>query len=45
MEFSSVHILSIQCKKRLRQSNSVGEVDSPSLLIDFYVPVFTPDRH
>jgi hypothetical protein len=37
------NVPSIQCKKRLRWSNSMREVDSPSIvLIDFNVPMLTP---
>jgi hypothetical protein len=39
-------ILSIQCKKRLRRSNSMGEVDRLSLVfIDLNVPTLRPLRH
>jgi hypothetical protein len=40
------NVLSIQCKKRFRRFNLVGEVDCKSLpLIDFYVLVLTPVRN
>jgi hypothetical protein len=39
------NVPSIQCKKRLRWSNSKREVDCPSLVfIDFHVPMLTPGR-
>jgi hypothetical protein len=37
------NVPSIQCKKRLRFSNSMSEIDFLSLVfIDFYVPALTP---
>jgi hypothetical protein len=37
------NVLFVQCKKRLRWSNSMGEIDCRSLvLIDLYVPMHTP---
>jgi hypothetical protein len=36
-------IPSIQCKRRIRRSISMSEVDRPSLfLIDFNIPMYTP---
>jgi hypothetical protein len=40
------NVPSIQCKKRLRWSNLMREVDCPStVFIDFNVPTLTPSRH
>jgi hypothetical protein len=40
------NVPSIQCKKRLRWSNLIQEVDCPSLVfIDFNVPTLTPGHH
>jgi hypothetical protein len=37
------NVPSVQCKKRLRWSDSMREVDCPSLVfIDFNVPMLTP---
>jgi hypothetical protein len=40
------NIVSVQCKKGLRWSNSIGEVDCLGLfLIDFNVSLLTPGCH
>jgi hypothetical protein len=40
------NVQSVHCKKRVRWSNSMGELACPSLVfIEFYVPALTPGLH